>query len=129
MPQETQPAWWCGTCGSAALVARGLCRACYDRRRRSERYFGGHRETVLQRDRCCRLCVAEERRLVASPLVVHHRRPGVNAPRLQIALCPRCHVRLHRRRQLPGVYSDVFFRLWRELHPGVPAPLRLPLAA
>jgi hypothetical protein len=110
-------------------VARGWCRACYDQHRRSALLFGGHRDAVLQRDRCCQLCVAEERRVIPSPLVVHHRRPGVNRPQLQIALCPRCHVRLHRRRQLPGVYSEVFFRLWRELHPGVPAQLRLPLAA
>jgi hypothetical protein len=38
-------------------------------------------------------------------------------------------VRVHRRRQLLGFYSDLFFRLWREAHPGTPAQLRLPLAA
>jgi hypothetical protein len=36
---------------------------------------------------------------------------------------------IHRRRQLPGFYSDLFFRLWREPHPATPAQLRLPFAA
>ncbi len=75
------------------------------------------------RDRCCRVCLTE------LGLVVHHRRPGTNRPVDQIALCRRCHARLHRRRQLPGEYSDLFFRLWREQHPGRPAQLRLRLAA
>ena len=46
----------------------------------------------------------------------------------QITVCVRCHARVHRRQQLPGDYSDLFFRLWREQHPGRPAQLRLPLA-
>jgi hypothetical protein len=40
-----------------------------------------------------------------------------------------CRRRYDRRRQLPGFYCDLFFRLWRELHPATPAQLRLPLAA
>jgi hypothetical protein len=118
-----QPAWWCRSCGSAELLARGCCRRCYDRRRHSERFFGGHREQVLSRDGCCQLCLAQTR------LVVHHRRPGCNHPALHITLCLRCHVRVHHRHQLPGVYSELFLRLWRELHPTTPAQLRLPLAA
>jgi 5-methylcytosine-specific restriction endonuclease McrA len=86
------------------------------------RCFGGHRETVLRRDGCCQVCLARER------LVVHHRRPGTEKPAWHITLCRRCHLQLHRRRQLPGVYGEVFFRLWREQHPGSPAQLRLPLA-
>jgi hypothetical protein len=123
-----QPAWWCHACGSAALVARGLCRACYDRRRRSGQHFAGHREAVLTRDLCCQTCLADAR-IVARALVVHHRQPGVNKPAAHITLCRRCHVRVHRRNQLPGWYSDLFFRLWQELHPGAPAQLRLPLAS
>jgi hypothetical protein len=118
-----QPAWWCRSCGATTLLARGFCRRCYDRRRHSVRFFGGHREVVLARDGCCQVCLAER------PLVVHHRRPGTDRPALQITVCVRCHARLHRRRQLPGVYSDLFFLLWREQHPRVPAQLRLPLAA
>jgi 5-methylcytosine-specific restriction endonuclease McrA len=129
MRQQKQTAWCCRACGSAALLARGFCRACYDRRRHSLRYFGGHRESILARDRCCQTCLSESGRVLASPLVVHHRRPGNNQPALHIALCRSCHLRVHRRRQLPGLYSDLFFRLWRELHPSVPAQLRLPLAA
>jgi 5-methylcytosine-specific restriction endonuclease McrA len=102
-------------------VARSCCRRCYDRRRRSDAYFGGYRELVLTRDGCCQVCLALER------LVVHHRRPGKDKPTLQIALCRRCHVRIHRRYQLPGSYEELFFTLWQEQHPGWPAQLRLPL--
>ena len=129
MRTERQRAWWCGVCGSGTLLARGYCRACYDRRRHSLRYFGGLRERVLERDRCCPLCLEERGRVIESRLVVHHRRPGSNQPKLHIALCRRCHLEIHRRRQLPGLYSDLFFCLWRELHPDRPAQLRLPLAA
>ncbi len=125
---SAQRAWWCCACGSDALLARGLCRACYDRRRRSELYFGGYRETVLTRDGCCQTCMAVEQ-LVRERLIVHHRRPGSNKPAAHITLCRRCHVRLHRRRQLPGFYSDLFLRLWLEQHPAGPVQLRLPLAA
>jgi len=118
-----QPAWWCRACGSSALLAQGLCRPCYDRRRRSRLFFGGYREQVLSRDACCQLCLA------ARSLVVHHRRPGVNRPVWHITLCLGGHARLHRRRQLPGLYSELFFRLWREQHPRSPAQLCLPLAA
>ena len=124
----TQRAWWCCACGSDALLARGLCRACYDRRRHSELYFGGYRETVLTRDGCCQTCLAVEQ-LVRERLLVHHRRPGSNKPAAHITLCRRCHVRVHRRRQLPGFYSDLFLRLWLEQHPASPVQLRLPLAA
>ena len=120
----TQLAWYCRACGSATLIALGWCRRCYDRRRHSRLFFGGHREAVLIRDGCCQLCLAPE------GLVVHHRRRlAQNRPADQIAVCRRCHARLHRRGQLPGVYSDLFFRLWREQHPHTPAQLRLPLAA
>ena len=105
------------------MLARGWCRRCYDRRRRSDLFFGGFRDVVLARDGCCQVCLAFER------LVVHHRRPGRDKPALQIALCRGCHLRVHRRHQLPGDYGELFFRLWREQHPGRPAQLRLPLAA
>ncbi len=117
-----QLAWWCRACGSAPLVAGGWCRRCYDRRRHSRRFFGGHRETVLTRDGCCQVCLADR------GLVVHHRQPGTERMQWQITVCVRCHARVHRRHQLPGDYSDLFFRLWREQHPGRPAQLRLPLA-
>lgn len=104
-------------------MAHGFCRRCYDRRRRSQQFFGGFREQVLLRDGCCQICLS------VNQLVVHHRRPGTNRPGLHITLCLRCHARLHRRRQLPGVYCDLFLRLWREVHPGALVQLRLPLAA
>jgi hypothetical protein len=104
-------------------VAGGFRRRCYDRRRHSERHLGGPREHALRRDGGCQLCLAQTR------LAVRHRRPGCNRPALRITLCLGCHVRVHRRRQLPGFYSDLFFGLWREAHPATPAQLRLPFAA
>lgn len=97
-----QAAFWCRSCGSDALLAGGLCRACYDRRRHSHRFFGGQRERVLRRDGCCQLCLARER------LLVHHRHPGQN-----------------RRHSLPDVYSELFLQLWREQHPELPVQGRL----
>lgn len=126
---ERQPTWWCRSCGGSSILARGLCRACYDRHRHSQQYFGGHRESVLARDRCCQTCLTEQGRITQSDCLVHHRQPGANRPALHITLCRACHARVHRRHQLPGFYSDLFFRLWRETHPGVPAQLRLQLAA
>jgi hypothetical protein len=122
-PQPKQPVWRRRSCGRAVLLARRFCRRCYDRRRHSERYFGGYREAALTRDGCRQPCLARTR------LVVHGRRPGCNRPTLHITLCLRCHVRIHRRQQLPGFYCDLFFRLGREAHPATPAQLRLPLAA
>ena len=52
-----QPAWWCRACGAVSVIALGWCRPCYDRRRHSRRFFGGFRETVLTRDRCCQVCL------------------------------------------------------------------------
>jgi hypothetical protein len=119
----TQPAGRCRRCAHPSRAAAGLCRRCYDRERRNAIHFGGFRDQVLERDRACRLCVAGER------LVVHHRQPGLNRPDLQITLCRRCHLRVHRRQGLPGFYSDLFLRLWCEIHPDLPVQLRLPLAA
>jgi hypothetical protein len=114
-----QAAFWCRCCGRDALVAQGLCRACYDRRRHSLRCFAGQRDRVLSRDGCCQLCGSRER------LLVHHRVPGHNRPALHITLCRRCHVPVHRRHALPGVYSDLFLQLWREQHPKFPVQGRL----
>jgi hypothetical protein len=109
-----QAAFWCRACGSDALLAQGLCRACYDRRRHSLRFFAGQRERVLQRDGCCQVCLSNER------LLVHHRHPGQNRPALHITLCRRCHVPIHRRHRLPGFCSELVLQLWREQHPELP---------
>jgi hypothetical protein len=127
-PRQTQTtgiqiAWCCRACGNFYVLALGFCRRCYDRRRRSEEFFGGFRELVLTRDGCCQVCLGLE------SLVVHHRRPGRDKPSWQITVCRRCHVRLHRRSQLPADYGELFFRLWQEQHPGWPAQLRLPLVS
>lgn len=114
-----QVSFCCRHCGGLTLLAGGLCRGCYDRARHSRLHFAGCREQVLARDRCCQLCLAEEK------LLVHHRRPGAERPALQITLCRRCHTRLHRLLRLPGQYSALFWILWREQHPHLPAQLAL----
>jgi hypothetical protein len=116
-----QPAaFWCRSCGSDALLAGGLGRACYDRRRHSLRFFAGQRERVLRRDGGGQLCLSERN------LVVHHRQPPKNRPTRQIPLCRRCHVPVHRRHALPGFYSELLLPLWREQHPDLPVQGRLP---
>ena len=114
-----QAALWCRACGRDALLAQGLCRPCYDRRRHSLRFFAGQRERVLTRDGCCQLCLCD------TDLLVHHRHPGHNRPALHITLCRRCHAPIHRRHSLPGFYSDLFLQLWREQHPERPVQGRL----
>ena len=110
-------------CGRRPVELKGLgcCGLCYYRQYHSWRWFGGLREVVLKRDRfSCRACGARRR------LVVHHRDER-NAKSLLITLCIRCHVRLHRSRRLRYWVPEVLLGLWRELHPGGPLQLQLPL--
>jgi hypothetical protein len=110
-------------CGRRPVELKGLgcCSLCYYRQYRSWRWFGGLREAVLRRD-CfsCRACGARRR------LIVHHREER-NAKDLLITLCIRCHVRLHRSRRFRYWVPEVLLGLWRELHPGGPLQLQLPL--
>ncbi len=111
-------------CGRRSVELKGLgcCSLCYYREYHSWRWFGGLREAVLKRDRfSCRACGTRRR------LVVHHREER-NAKALLITLCIRCHVRLHRSRRLRYWVPEVLLGLWRELHPGGPMQLQLPLA-
>jgi hypothetical protein len=110
-------------CGRRPIEMKslGCCCLCYYRQYHSWRWFGGLREAVLKRDRfSCRACGARRR------LVVHHRDER-NAKSLLITLCIRCHVRLHRSRWLRYWVPEVLLGLWRELHPGGPVQLQLPL--
>jgi hypothetical protein len=104
------------------LKARDCCRLCYYRRYHSLRWFGGLRELILKRDRfrCC-ACGAARRRLV-----VHHR-AGRNVKPLLVTLCIRCHVRLHHSLGFRRWVPEALLGLWRELHPGPPLQLQLPL--
>lgn len=110
-------------CGRRPVELKGLgcCSLCYYRHYHSWRWFGGLREVVLKRDRfSCRACGAQWR------LVVHHREER-NKKALLITLCIRCHVRLHRSRWLRYWVPEVLLGLWKELHPGRPLQLQLPL--
>jgi hypothetical protein len=64
---------------------------------------------------------------VGRRLVVHHRDER-NAKSWLITLCIRCHVRLHRSRQLRYWVPEALLGLWRELHPDALLQLQLPFA-
>ena len=86
-----------------------------------DRFFGGMRERVLERDRFrCRACGTRSR------LVVHHRH-GSNEPNLLVTLCIRCHTRIHCGSGLRHWLSGTLLRLWRELHRHDPVQLQLEL--
>jgi hypothetical protein len=95
------------------------CRACYDRRHHSLRFFGGLREQILERDQFrCSACQTRSR------LLVHHRDQN-NQARSLITLCIRCHMRIHHSVGLRRWLSGQLLQLWRELHPSDPEQLQL----
>jgi hypothetical protein len=94
--------------------------SCYRRRRYSVYFFGGNRESALERDgRACRGCQAQHY------LNVHHRHPGDHTQ--LVTLCAGCHARVHRTRILGRWLPEILVDLWREWHPDVVEQLRLPL--
>ena len=113
-------------CGRPSVFASGLCATCYTLHRQDERYFGGQREAVLERDKyTCQGCGRHGGRIRS--IGVHHRRPGVSKRRLMISLCPGCHARIHRTKVLRREMSETLKGLWRELNPHAPEQLRLEL--
>jgi hypothetical protein len=108
-------------CGKAVELKRlGCCRACYDRRQHSLRFFAGLRERVIKRDGArCRACGAGAR------LLVHHRAMD-SEERTLITLCVRCHLRVHHWRWFRH-QAPLLVQLWTELHGGAPVQLQLPL--
>lgn len=116
-----QRGMFCLGCGSARLCAREMCRACYNAHYRSQTYFSGFREEVLDRDGWrCRVCGEPTN-------VVHHRRPGKNHPRYLISLCPAHHAVVTRLLLLDHPLPPLLFLLWREQHPDAPEQRLLPL--
>lgn len=110
-------------CGRRPLELPGLrcCRLCYHEHYHSRRYYGGQREAVLNRDRCCLICGK------AGSLIVHHRRPGIHDRELLIALCAGCHARVHRSRRLKAWVPALLLELWVEAHPRAGIQLQLEL--
>jgi hypothetical protein len=105
-------------CGNPKILAHGLCATCYTLKRQDEEYFGGLRETVLKRDGyCCQVCGASG--YTKRSIVVHHRKPGVSVLALMIALCLRCHAKVHRTKMLISrtPVPPLLLELWREQHP------------
>ncbi len=111
-------------CGALPPLTAGLCKSCYGKWRHSLRRFGGHRETVLERDRGqCRACGSEHW------VGVHHRQPGQNHPSFLITLCAACHAQIHRLLSLWKWIPELLAELWAEQHPGVPLQLQIKLSA
>jgi hypothetical protein len=103
-------------CGNAKILAHGLCATCYTLKRQDEEYFGGLRETVLERDGYrCRVCDASGRD--KRSIIVHHRVPGKSVMSLMISLCPGCHAKVHRTIAVLSEMPALLLVLWREQHP------------
>lgn len=103
-------------CGNGKVLALGLCATCYTLKRQDEEYFGGLRETVLERDNYrCRVCDASGRD--KRSIIVHHRVPGKSLLHLMLSLCPKCHARVHRTKAVLSAMPPLLLMLWREQHP------------
>ena len=105
-------------CGNAKVLALGLCATCYTLKRQDEEYFGGQRESVLNRDgnRCAVSGCTTLKRGKRS-VAVHHRKPGNSDPKLMITLCLACHAKVTRTLHLQGDWPEFLRVLWREQHP------------
>ena len=115
----TQRSLFC-SCGQATPAVAELCMSCYRRRRYSVHFFGGNRESALERDgRACRGCQSQHY------LNVHHRQPGDHTQ--LVTLCAGCHARVHRTRILRHCLPEILVDLWREWHPDTIEQLRLPI--
>ena len=116
MKRNAQGALYC-RCGREKIRANGHCATCYVLRHQDARYFGGLRETVLERaDHCCRVCGASGRG--KGSIVVHHRVPGKSLLGTMISLCPACHAKVHRTKAVLSEMPPLLLTLWREQHPG-----------
>ena len=115
MKRTKQRSLYC-SCGKAKIVARGLCGSCYTMKRQDVEYFGGLRETVLDRDnRRCRVCDVPGGR--KRSLAVHHRIRGRSELHLLITLCLGCHAKVTRTASLCADWPELLRVLWREQHP------------
>jgi hypothetical protein len=114
-------------CGSLEVVARGMCPRCLTRQHHDREHFGGHRETVLERDKwTCQGCFYRPEQKDRDYIVVHHRVPGDSKPALMISLCPACHAIVERLQVLRTWLPPQLLVLWREQHPEAPFQLQLP---
>ena len=115
MAKRVQGAMHC-PCGREKILANGVCASCYSLKRQDAEYFGGLRETVLERDGYrCRVCDASGRG--KWEIVVHHRVPGRSVLHLMISLCPGCHAKVHRTEAVLSEWPGLLLKLWREQHP------------
>ena len=115
MAKRVQGSMHC-PCGREKILANGLCASCYSLKRQDAEYFGGLRETVLERDGYrCRVCDAPGGR--QREMIVHHRVPGKSVLALMIALCPGCHAKVHRTKAVLKAWPRLLLKLWREQHP------------
>lgn len=123
MKKQAQGSMYC-SCGNAVIVARGLCGTCYAMKRQDEKYYGGLREAVLDRDgRRCRVCDVPGGR--KRSLAVHHRVPGRSELGLMITLCLACHAKVTRTLAVNCCWPPLLIELWREQHPEAHEQLQL----
>ena len=114
-------------CGSLDIAARGMCPRCLARQHHDQEYFGGHRETVLRRDKwACQGCFYHPAQEERDWIVVHHRVPGISQPALMISLCAACHAIVERLQVLDVWLPPQLVILWREQHPDAEYQLPLP---
>ena len=115
MKRNVQSVMHC-PCGNSKVLALGLCSTCYTLKRQDEKYFGGLREAVLERDGYrCRVCDASGRDKWS--ITVHHRVPGRSVMSLMLSLCPGCHARIYRTKAALSAMPPLLLALWREQHP------------
>lgn len=115
-------------CRSLEIAARGMCARCLARQYHDQEYFGGHRESVLERDHwTCQGCFYRPKQEDRDYIVVHHRVPGVSKLALMIALCAACHAIVERLQAVRNWLPPQLFILWQEQHRDAPAQLQLPL--
>lgn len=112
----------------ASLERFQVCPRCARRARLNREMFAGEREPVLHRDGySCQACGSVD----LLRLVVHHRKPGVSRRKWLVAICRRCHVRVHHlHRPTYGLVREwpVLYALWREIHSRQPEQLLLTAA-
>jgi hypothetical protein len=110
------------------IAAHGMCAPCLARQHHDRKYFGGHREAVLERDNwTCQGCFYQPAQENRDYIVVHHRVPGVSKKALMISLCAACHAIVERLQVIRAWLPPQLIILWREQHPEASFQLQFPL--
>ena len=124
--ERIQAVFMCA-CGSLEVVAKGMCPRCLARQHHDQKYFGGYREMVLERDSwTCQGCLYRPKQEDRDYIVVHHRVPGISKPEVMISLCAACHAIVERMKAVRVWLPPQLIILWREKHPEAAYQLQFP---